>query len=559
MADERRTLNEAESKEYAEYLIMSRERHIKFQAGIVPRFQTILLNEDVSLPLWGKTLRAGGYQMRLPEEGTHISDVGEEYSWLWNIVPDAESLHRIVEQAERENDRGEPIGWDDTAEAQDEPEPVRFKMNLVRVDVVEDRPLTFFELLAWLGIHDADNEGDTALADRIFYLSYGQHRDGGDTRRPRARKSDYARKDGRNVTSTSITMSTGPLTNALMARNDGSITAGEYFNETAVKVNTGSGGYVLLDVRASDNTDIDAAYREYRLNDRDRFWLDALYTIAIDQGKTTIEGSEILRNRGYANSYAQSAAATMADALKTINKATTTRVGIDVTQEKRNKRKGHARLVSSTRLQPVVNATYDLDTYEELDENGRKIVKDFTVNLQTADPIDALPLAKYERARGMLTTATANDFTFEGLSNYTTDDRQMWSYVLRVIKSKKLSGTILFETMWRNLELREPDVSPYAYLDRRGRALDAPMKDGGKPVDPKAAELATASQVERRRQDAVRKQRERMLAKLEKMLDAKQAKGKSGAAKEEAVFQSWEWHRDPDGRVIGVKIRRKKV
>lgn len=177
MADERRVLNEAESKEYAGYLTKSRERHITFEAGIVPGFATRVLDVDVSLPLWGKTVHAGMYQMRLPEAGTHVSEMGEEHTWLWTLVPDAESLYKAAERVERESGKGEPYDWDDTVETQDEPEPVRFKMNLVRLDIEEGKPLTFFELLAWLAIHDAENEGNTARADRIFTLAYGVKRE----------------------------------------------------------------------------------------------------------------------------------------------------------------------------------------------------------------------------------------------------------------------------------------------------------------------------------------------------------------------------------------------
>lgn len=362
-------------------------------------------------------------------------------------------------------------------------------------------------------------------------------------RKKHARKSEYTRKSGGNVTSAGLLAMTGPLTNALMGRHEGSISPEQYFTKDSVRVNTGSGGYVMLDVRAGDETEIDAAYREYRLNDRDRFWLDPLYTLAIKNGRRTIEGSEILKLRGYANPYAESSATTMADALKSISKAISTRVAIDVSGEKRNRRKGNAKLVSSIRLQPVVNATVDLDRYE--DEDGA--VKDFTINLQTSEPIESLPLAKYEMARKMLTTVSADDFDFKSVKKLTTDDRQMWSYVLRTIKSEQLSGTILFETMWRNLELQEPDVSPYAYV-RDGIPLDKPSTAGGVPVAPEDAPRADEALIQRRIAKAEGNRRRRMLKKLEKMLNDKQAD----------LFKRWDWHKDGAGRVDGVTITRKK-
>lgn len=376
-------------------------------------------------------------------------------------------------------------------------------------------------------------------------------------KKPRARKGAYHRKRGGNIVETGVSLTMGPLTNALMARNEGTVEPSEYFKDTAVKVNTG-GGFVMLDVRASEETEIDAAYREYQLNDRDRFWLDPLYTLAIEEGKTVVEGSEILKLRGYANPFASTSASTMRDAFRSINKAIGTRIAIDVTHEKRNRRKGHAKLVSSMRLQPVVNAIIDLDRYEVpgSDGNAQEVIRDFTINLQTVDPIESLPLAKYERARGMLTTATASDFRFESIRNLSTDDRQMWSYVLRIIRSKGLSATILFETMWRNLELRTPNVSHYAYVDRSGQPLSAPLKCGGMPIDPAQAELATPEQIEQRINNAVRKQQARMVSKLEKMLNEKKAAGNSDAKRAAAIFQDWSWHKDEVSRVTGVKIQR---
>ena len=362
-------------------------------------------------------------------------------------------------------------------------------------------------------------------------------------RKKHARKSEYRRKSSGNITTTDVITLNGPITNALMARNDGAIEAASYFDDEARKVNTGSGGHAMLDVRASEETQINAPYREYRLSDRDRFWLDPLYTLAINEGRHTIEGSEILKLRGYSNPFAPSSAATMADALKSIEKATATRIAIDVTHEKRDKRKNNATLAQSIRLQPVVNATIDLDSYEG--EGGP--IKDFTINLQTHDPIESLPLAQYEKNREMLTTVSAQDFDFKGIK-LTADDRQMWAYVLRIINSKKLSDSILFETMWRNLEIEEPKVSPYAYVNRKGEPLDMPLKDGGKPVDPKDAPRATEEQRRARLKKSIKNQHDRMLKKLEKMLDAKKGE----------LFKGWSYHKDNAGRIDGVKVARAK-
>lgn len=420
-------------------------------------------------------------------------------------------------------------------------------------DAGRDRhEMSLFDLLALLAAGDARADGRDAdaatAAGLVPVMEGGQYltiteKQGAEVLRhvPTEPESgrQYRRKAGGNITITGVTMMTDPLTNALMGRNKGHVEPVNYTNDGTVRVNTGAGGYVLLDVRADSNLDIDAAYSLYQLNDRDRFWLDALYTLAIDHKRTEIRGSEILKLRGYSNPYDESAAATMADAARSIGKAVATRIAIDVTDEKRNKRKAHAELVKSTRLQMLVNANIDLDEYEVTDDNGEnsRVVRDFTVNVM-GDPTEALPLATYAHARGMLVRVAPDDYTFNGIAKLTTDDRQMWAYVLRIIRVRSLRPTILFDTMWRNLELSEPSVSEYAH--------PSPIGEDGLPTDmtPASPEL-----VERRRRDAVRKQHARMVKKLERMLDQKAG----------THFKRWEWHKDGAGVVDGVKITRNRA
>lgn len=515
----RRVFTEEEQAEFVSYLKPARERHITDVPSIAPGFSAKVIDTEVYLPTWDKTVPVGTVFTPLPDKPLKVGDV---------MPP---SLDYVFV----------PVLYLKSTEA-DEAGELRFSLR--RFDLEKGRPLQFFELVAWIAINDAEKEGDREKAHRIFDLAYGKA-----AKKKHARKTTYERKDGGNLKSTTVTTLSGPLTNALMGRNKGTIEAASYFDSESCEVTTGAGGHVLLDVRAAEGTEIDAPYREYRLNDRDRFWLDPLYTLAINEGRHTIEGSEILKLRGYSNPFATSSAATMADALKSISKAVSTTIAIDVTHEKRNKRKNNARLVQSTRLQPVVNAVIDLDRYEG--ESGE--VKDFTVILQTPDPVDSLPLARYELDRHMLTTVSTGDFDFKGIK-LTADDRQMWAYVLRIVNSNKLSDTILFETMWRNLEIEEPEVSPYAYVDRKGNPLDGPLnpkkegEEAGKPVDPKDAPRATEEQRKERLSRSIKKQRRRMLKKLERMLDAKKGE----------LFKGWSYHKDNAGRIDGVKVSRKK-
>ena len=171
MDNDERTLNEAEAKEFAEHIGRAKERHVTFDTGIVPGFQSRVLDVDVRLPLWGITLPAGAYFMRA-FEADNISEFGDEYTWLYTLDIETEGIREAVERA---RGTGEALDWGDVGTVQDE--PVQFNARLTRIDVRKDNPLSFFDLLTWIAIQDAENDGDTARADRIFFLAYGVKRE----------------------------------------------------------------------------------------------------------------------------------------------------------------------------------------------------------------------------------------------------------------------------------------------------------------------------------------------------------------------------------------------
>jgi len=382
--------------------------------------------------------------------------------------------------------------------------------------------------------------------------------------RERRTKREYRRRKGTNVTTHALDVVIDPLTNAL---TDGkTFKPQDYFSGKPVKVNTGNGGHALLTIYAGDDVDIDAAYSAYGIDDRTRFWLDPLYKLAYE-GHTVITGSDLLKANRITNPYKEESQGAMRDALENITKATSTRILVDLSHEKRNQRRGNARIINSAGLRSIVGASIDLDTLET--ENG-EVVRDFTINLLTKDGNvgDALPLAEYARSRGMLTTVSEEDSTFTGM-RVDLDQRQMWRYVLRRIQSKTLSGTILFSTMWDILDVEDPDVSEWedpaavravdkqigtareslsAYEEEPPEALVAEIESLEARREELTSKRASDTVISRRRADAVRKKRERMLTALEKMLDQKKG----------ILFKSWSWHKDADGKVDGIKIVRNK-
>lgn len=320
------------------------------------------------------------------------------------------------------------------------------------------------------------------------------------------KRQTYSRRKSRNVRTTRQVALIDPLTNAITESGKGAITPADYFTDEGREIDTGAGGVALLDIRASDDADLEDI-SSYVADNNTRFWLDHLYPLVLDAADDSYEvhGSELLTHAGYKNPYDKKQEPVMRDAAKNIDKALKTRIGIDVTHEKRNKRGKNRHLIESVELRPIVDGIMTIDRYEEDGEE----VRDFTITVKPRvgeDVIDALPLAKYAQSRGMLTNYTQDEITFSGIRQ-TLDDRRMWVYVLRRIKSKGMSGTIRLETMWNDLKADEG-------LSR----------------------------------DAKRKKRDRMLGKLEKMLNQKEGD----------LFSSWTWKKDADGRVNGIQIRRKK-
>ena len=546
-------MTQEEKKELQGYLLEASEKHVEHdRPDIVPGFHTIYLNIDVRLLPWKKTLHEGLYFVQWPDDPIpEDGQLPESSSWLWTLAPDVEAMQELL-------DKAEDVG---VLESADE----SVKAILSRVDVKEDRPLLYADMLIWAAVGDAVEANETDRVYRLFSLAYGKDF-GVDSDSEDDGDREYSRRKRTNVSTHHLDILTDPLTNAMTDK----ISPADYFSPDPVQVDTGNGGHALLNVKAGDGTEIDAAYRDYKITDRTRFWLDPLYTLAF-QGYTEVTGSDLLKLNGYPNPYAEGAREAMADACRHVLMATAVRVQIDLTNEKRNKRRHNARIVSSTRWKSVVAADIDVDNL--VTDDGEE-VRDFTVRLLCPkdDPGEALPLAEYAHNRGMLTSVSEDDLTFTGL-RVTTAQRQMWRYILRRIQSRKLSGKILFSTMFDALDMEEPDVSEYAEPKKVEDALrrladeeavyDSMAKAGASEealairgeelekvraeVESLKSERASDKVISQRRERAVRKQRERMIAALEKMLDQKQG----------TLFSRWAYTKDSDGKVDGIRITRK--
>lgn len=264
-------------------------------------------------------------------------------------------------------------------------------------------------------------------------------------------------RKARNVTTKNLVMPNDAVTNAFFARDSNAVEPWDYFNhetpDKALQIGTGGGrkgrkGEVGITILHDSGTTIDSAIETYRMTPEDRFWLEAICSLARD-GHRVIRGSDLLKFNGYNNPYAKTMAETMERAFTSVRRMWRLRIGIDTT----NELKGYRGLVASYDERPIVDCTWRLLKFDD----G---TSDFEIILHTdydGTPIGALPLAVYATDKQQLLFAERSDLDFETIGRLTLDHRLMWRYVLRRIKDKKTSETIVFDTIFKNIGLKDMD------------------------------------------------------------------------------------------------------
>lgn len=311
-----------------------------------------------------------------------------------------------------------------------------------------------------------------------------------------------------------------PIMKALTGRGENSLGSVAYWIDEPTDVPTGNGGTAGVTVRPPIGTEIDASPETYMLNVTDSYWHDAVSTLFYS-GQTEVTGAQILSLVGYANPYREDMAPVMREAAESIAKMIDSKVAIDTTKERRRKSKGQGcNIMQSITLRQIMGLELSI---EKRQTDSGETVRDFRLEMIRGTPDDAFPLSAYARSRSMLTAIDKEEYTFETVKPE-LEARKAWHYILRQIHQETRSNTVKLNTMWRDLELKEPDVST--------------TKMDGTP--------RTAAEMEKARKDAVRKRRGRIIKQLEKMLDEATSKG---------MFAEWEWSVDrKTGRPDGLKI-----
>ena len=364
-----------------------------------------------------------------------------------------------------------------------------------------------------------------------------------------SRKPTSRRKQSTRVKSVEIPLD--PITQQLFRISKEHVEAMDYWGNdesdkeedrelgTPITINTGNGGSVVLRVGTSQE-DITTNPADYVLGFRDGFWYDYASTLAFS-GQNEITGAQLLKMCGYSNPYAADMKKTMREAAAACAKAADTKISIDTTGEKRNKRKGNRKIIQSVRLTRLAN--WDVELLRLEGEDGEPDeVYDFTLHLH-GTPNEALPLASYTHARKMLTTAEREEWSFETVKRVSLEAKQMWHYVLRRIHDHT-NKTINLETMWNVLDFDSPEV-----------ATAVKEKDG-------TERERTPEEVERATKKATEARRGRLLKTLEKMLTEKTG-GKFHTDKNgvrqyqyQRLISGWSYSKDrKTGKVDGIKIK----
>lgn len=239
------------------------------------------------------------------------------------------------------------------------------------------------------------------------------------------------------------------VTKRLHGRGEGHFTPADYMSGMPHKIKTGRN--ISVKVLIENDFDVTEACENYQLNDTDRFWLEAVSSIA-KTGHTRITGYDMLRISSFKNPYAPGMASTMRSAYTSVMKAMRTRIAIDVTEEYEAYAASRGRAIGdrgAVRLKPIIKGDMVLI---DLAEGS----VDFAVELdvdETGDPLSALPLAQYASDKKQMITAKVDDFIFRSIKRMTLEHKRIWRHVVRRVSEKGTSNTILIETMFRELQL----------------------------------------------------------------------------------------------------------
>lgn len=433
--------------------------HVTPTSSIVPQFGALSLDRDVRLRPYGKTLHKGIY-LATPTDGPTDSTKIE----LYVMSVDMTALEQLAEESRAE---AEEAGLIETVEREDGVTEVRSKVPgsiSVRIDPLTvgeaEEPLTVAKVGMWLAVDIAEEEDAERFRRFRELLGTGARRE---QRRPR--------KD--SISNTCVTMTRTKVEKTVFGdtTEEKRLAADEYDGRD-IAVSLGDLGTTLMRITRRGALDMgkDGKKVEEALSDTQRTWLTMLQSCVRDNPeRRAFYGSDLLKRFGYQNPLRKNHAETMKEAARAISELTRTVISIDTTKEAAGYREnGSRRVVTRVTNMPLVAGIVSLEEYED----G---TRDFVVELTppTGEPASfALPLYKYAEQKGELDEVSSEVFDFKGCGTVTMKHRRVMLYIYRQARSKKLSDTVLFDTMLPRLGIPEDKDTKYHLTNKLIKLLN---------------------------------------------------------------------------------------
>lgn len=209
-------------------------------------------------------------------------------------------------------------------------------------------------------------------------------------------------------------------------------------------------------------------------DDTVRFWLEVVCSIA-KEGHSTISGYNMLEATGFKNPYSKDAQKVMKEALDSVFKATGIWLTIDTSDEARaHAAEKRTKLASCFSLRRVIEADLAL---MKLSNGGI----DFEIRLKAGtsrEPLSALPLTRYAVDKRQLLSAVREDFEFVSVDRMTIERKRMWRHITRRLSESGAITTIVFEDMFRNVEMIINSQKKETVLDVLRKMLEERKANG---------------------------------------------------------------------------------
>lgn len=447
--------------------------HITMARPLISGLGALVLDENIHLRSWGKTLHPGIYHYTAPNDSADdtTGSINSDAVLLcaefdWEAIRDEAEAIRDEAEAAIESGRAAELP-DGTIVLRGDEKPTEFKLRLLPIKVDENRaPLTFWDLAVWAAINDAEEAGNSELAHAIFRRFYRA------AAKPRGRRRERKSETANN----SVTMSTTKVEKTVFGDvpQDKRISVERYTGED-VRVDLRSGPAWLALKTEKPVENMTAAERaEAQLTSIERFWLTALTSCAYDNPeKLRFYGSDLLKRWGYKKPLRPGSAETMEQCARAITKLTHTSIWIDTTADAKSYA-DRGRVVRRVTDRRIVNGNVSIERYED----G---TVDFYVDLQptgAGTATSALPLFEYAADKRQLLQADSSIYEFRGVRKITAEHRRVMEYIYRQVYSRGLGNDMRLGTIMERCGIEDNKDKRYKLCRMLEKLLNCWVEGG---------------------------------------------------------------------------------